>query len=94
MYLNLRTLCGLYVQDFDLIFQQPTDPIDMFCKQNSPQAQNELLREMVDFYQRAQTGERSIKDLIKMGLGYSPSGRDSLEWFPEAIEYLRAKAQN
>ncbi len=29
----LPKLCELYIQDFDLIFQEPTDPIDMFCQQ-------------------------------------------------------------
>ena len=95
MYQNLRKLCGFYIQDFDLVYKRPTDPIDQFCSQNDAQTQNEALREMIDFYQRFQAGERSHKDLVKLGLEYTPGAdRSSLKWFHDAIEYLREKMQH
>ena len=38
----LPKLCELYIQDFDLIFQEPTDPIDMFCQQHDLEDQEAL----------------------------------------------------
>jgi hypothetical protein len=94
MYRNLRKLCVCYIQDFDLVYKRPTDPIDQFCSQNNTQTQNEALREMIDFFQRFQAGERSHKDLVKMGLEYTPGAdRESLDWVRDAIEYLRVKTQ-
>ena len=78
------------------MYKRPTDAIDQFCSQNDTQTQNEALREMIDFYQRAQAGELSVKDLVRMGLGYIPAADgdpNSLDWFHDAIEYLRAKTQ-
>jgi hypothetical protein len=94
MYEHLRDLCGFYLQDWDLVYKAPTDPIDQFRSQTDAQSQIETLREMVDFYQRFQAGERSHKDLVKMGLEYTPGAdRESLDWFRDAIGYLRARTQ-
>jgi len=91
---GLRRLCELYIQDHDLIYEKATDPIDMFCRQNGPQAQEELLREMVEFYEDTKSGKKTLQDLINMGLGWVPGDWNTFDWFRSAIEYLRAKLQD
>jgi hypothetical protein len=98
MYRYLPTLCGFYIQDWDLVYKQPAEAIDQFCAQNDAQVQVETLGEVIDFYRRAQAGEQSVKDLVGLGLGlglgYMPGGPTSLDWFRDAIDYLRARTQN
>jgi hypothetical protein len=88
----LKTLCELYSQDFDLIFEQDTDPIDMFCEQHSLADQEALLRQMKDFYHGVLLGKNSIRDLVGLGLEYVPEGDRSLRsWMPRLIAYLEGK---
>ena len=88
----LPKLCELYIQDFDLIFQEATDPIDMFCQQYDLEDQEALLNELKKFYQEALSGTKSIMDLVEMGLEYVPSTeRDPRTWLLAVIEYLSAK---
>lgn len=91
MFKYLKTLCELYSQDFDLLFERATDPIDMFCEQYGTQAQNGLLREMITFYRDTQSGERTLKDLVDMGLEWDPGDGNSFDWFRSLIDYLEAK---
>ncbi len=55
----LPKLCELYIQDFDLIFQEPTGPIDMFCQQHDLEDQEALLSELKMFHQEALSGTKS-----------------------------------
>lgn len=88
----LQKFCQLYGQDFDLIFDQDTDPIDLFCQQHSLQAQEELLGQLKDFYEGVLPGRNSIRDLVEMGLEYVPEGDRSLRtWMPRLIKYLEEK---
>jgi hypothetical protein len=88
----LPKLCELYIQDFDLIFQEPTDPIDMFCQRYNLEDQEVLLNELKTFHQEALSGTKSIIDLVEMGLEYVPSTEhDPRAWLPSVIEYLSAK---
>ena len=85
----LQELCQLYTQDFDLIFQRDTDPIDLFCQQHNIQAQEELLSQLKEFYEGILSGRKSIRDLINMGLEYTPgTERNPQTWLPPLIEYL------
>ncbi len=88
----LPKLCELYIQDFDLIFQEPTDPIDMFCQQHDLEDQEVLLNELNKFHQDAISGTKSIENLINMGMEYIPGiEHDPRTWLPALIEYLGAK---
>jgi hypothetical protein len=88
----LRELCELYTQDFDLVFQRDTDPVDLFCKQHNLQAQQELLGQLKEFYDGVLSGRNSIGDLVEMGLEYVPEGDRSLaSWVPRLIKYLEGK---
>jgi CdiI immunity protein len=88
----LQELCELYIQDFELVFEEPTDPIDMFCQQHSLEDQEALLNELKKFLQEAVSGTKSIMDLVEMGLEYIPGvDHDPRTWLPALIEYLSAK---
>lgn len=88
----LPKLCELYIQDFDLIFQEPTGPIDMFCQRYDMEDQEALLSELKKFHQQALSGTKSIENLVNMGLEYVPStDHDPMVWLPAVIEYLSAK---
>lgn len=89
----LEALCQHYGQDFDLVFEKDTDPIDLFCRQHDVKAQQELLREMVEFYEGTQCGRNSLADLVSMGLEYRPGNRESFDWFRKLIEYLSEKSR-
>src|SRR5271166_6449396 len=45
MMTMLQELCKFYTQDFDMIFERDTDPIDLFCQQDPVDAQEVLLDE-------------------------------------------------
>lgn len=82
----------MYVQDFDVIFERDTDPIDLFCMQHSAQVQKQLLQEMKDFYQEVLAGKKRLKNIVNMGLGYLPWNDHSPEvWLPLLIRYLEKK---
>ncbi|HEY7578816.1 MAG TPA: hypothetical protein VH855_14575 [Acetobacteraceae bacterium] len=88
----LPKLYELYIQDFDLIFQEPTGPIDMFCQRYDLQDQEALLNELKKFHQEAVSGTKTIENLVNMGLEYVPSTEhDPGTWLPAVIEYLSAK---
>ena len=88
----LQELCELYTQDFDLVFQPGTDPIDLFCQQHDVQAQEELLQQMKEFHQGILSGTKSVLDLVNMGLEYIPSTeRDPRTWLPHLIKYLEGR---
>ena len=55
------------------------------------QVQEELLREMVEFYEGTKSGKKSLQDLINMGLEWVPGDWNTLDWFRAAIDHLRAK---
>ena len=42
----LETLFEMYVQDFDIIFEYDTHPIDLFCKQHTVEEQRHRLQDM------------------------------------------------
>ncbi len=82
----------LYLQDFDLVFEKDTDPIDMFCQQHDERDQRELLRHLTDFYAGVLLGRRSIRELVAMGLEYMPGDEQHPEtWMPRLIQYLEEK---
>jgi hypothetical protein len=85
---HLERLCQHYSQDFDLIFERETDPIDLFCQQHGLEDQRELLREMIAFYEGAVSGKSSLTDLVNMGLEYVPGDPESFAWLRSLIEYL------
>ena|SRR6185437_1594377 len=88
----LQQLCELYTQDFDLIFQRDTDPIDLFCQQHNIQVQTELLSQLKEFYESVLSGRESVRDLINMGLEYVPGAeRDPRTWLPPLIKYLEGR---
>lgn len=88
----LEKFCELYTQDFDLVFEQDTDPVDLFCQQHSVQDQMMLLRQLRDFYEGVLVGRKSIRHLASMGLEYIPGNdRDPKVWLPPLIEYLERK---
>jgi hypothetical protein len=87
----LEELCQHYSQDFDVIFERETDPIDLFCQQHDRGAQRELLHEMTEFYEGVLSGKKSMLDLINMGLEYVPGNRESFTWFLSLIEHLKNK---
>ena len=87
-----RKLCELYMQDFDLVFQQETDPIDLFCQQHDVSDQKKLLAQMKSFYEGILSGKNSLNDLREMGLEYVPSDDlDPAVWLPPLIEHLEGK---
>lgn len=88
----LRELCMLYIQDFDVVFERETDPIDLFCEQHSRQAQEQLLDELRRYHADLRSGRRSIKDLVSMGMEYMPGDELQPEtWLPHLITYLEEK---
>jgi hypothetical protein len=92
MYSLLGELFQLYTQDFDLLYDQYTDPIDIFCLQHNVQEQKELLQEMKILYQEILSGEKSNRDLRNMGLEYIPGDDLSpMAWLPPLIRYLEGK---
>jgi hypothetical protein len=91
----LRKLCGFYIQDFDLIYERDTDPIDQFCNQHNVREQKEALGQLKDFREGVLAGKKTIRDLDKMGLGYFPSDDQDLEaWLLRVINYLGEKIAN
>lgn len=92
MYQKLPDLLQLYSQDFDLIFQRDTDPIDYYCAQHSAQEQGDLLTEMNEVYQEVLRGEKSISDFVSMGLEYVPGeDRSPKSWLPRLIKHLEIR---
>jgi glucose-6-phosphate isomerase len=95
MYRMLAELCGFYIQDHDLIYEQDTDPIDQFCEQHNVREQREALAQMKDFREAVLAGKRTLQDLVYMGLGWHPlGGRDLATWLQRLIDYLEAKIAN
>jgi len=92
MYRRLTELFQLYTQDFDLLYERYTDPIDLFCLQHTPQEQRELLQEMQSFYREILLTTKSTRDLRDLGLEYIPGDDPSPEaWLPLLIGYLETK---
>lgn len=88
----LEKFCQLYTQDFDLVFERDTDPVDLFCQQHSPQDQMLLLQQLRDFYTGVLAGRKSIRHLESLGLEWAPGDDpDSKTWLPRLIEYLEQK---
>ena len=88
----LEELCGFYIQDFDLIYERDTDPIDQFCDQHDIREQKEALGQLKDFRESALAGKKTVRDLVDMGLGYIPNDSQDLEtWLPRMIDYLEHK---
>jgi len=59
-----RILCKffeLYVQDFDLVFEKATDPIDLFCQQNSRDTQRQLLIELNELRTQIFEGKKTLR---------------------------------
>jgi len=48
----MRELMIMYVQDFDIVFEEITDPVELFCRQHNARERNQLLIEMKDFLRR------------------------------------------
>jgi hypothetical protein len=88
----LREFWRLYVQDFDVVFERNTDPIDLFCQQHSRQAQEELLDELRGFCAEVLAGRRSVADLVNLGLEYMPGDEQHPEtWLPQLVKYLEER---
>ena len=88
----LQALCELYMQDFDLVFQRETDPIDLFCQQHDARDQKELLARMRRFHEGVLSGENSLNDLRAMGLEYIPGDDPNpAAWLPPLIRHLEKK---
>ena len=88
----LRELCMLYVQDFDVVFERDTDPLDLFCKQHNKRAQEHLLNELRSFCSDVLAGRRSVRDLVGMGLEYMPGDEHHPEtWLPKLVKYLEER---
>ena len=90
----MRELMIMYVQDFDIVFEEITDPVELFCRQHNARERNQLLIEMKDFYADVLAGKRSARDLIRLGLEYVPHGDWTLRsWFPKLIGYLETQPE-
>ena len=88
----LREFCRLYVQDFDVVFEHDTDPIDLFCQQHSRKAQEQLLDDLRGFCADVLAGRRSLGDLVDLGLEYMPGDEQHPEtWLPQLVKYLEAR---
>ena len=82
------------MQDFDLVFEHVTDPVDLFCSQHDVAEQNHLVAEMKEFYEEVVQGKKSITDLYAKGLEYIPNGDESMRsWFPILIERLESRLE-
>jgi len=82
----------LYIQDFDLVFDRDIDPVDLFCQQHDERDQQELLRHLTDFYAGVLSGQRSIQELVDLGLEYVPGDEQHPEtWMPRLIERLKER---
>jgi hypothetical protein len=91
----LRTLCGFYSQDHDLLYERDTDPIDQFCDQHNVREQKEALGQLKDFRESVLAGKKTIRDLVNMGLEWFPSeDKDLDKWLLRLINYLEAKLAN
>jgi hypothetical protein len=52
------------------------------------------MAEMTEFHARYAAGEQSVKDLVRMGMGYTPGAAEKpVKWFGELVDYLRAKVE-
>jgi hypothetical protein len=95
MYRMLAELCGFYIQDYDLIYERDTDPIDQFCDQHTVRDQKEALAQLKDFREAVLAGKRTLQDLVYMGLGWHPLGDlDLATWLQRLIDYLEGKIAN
>jgi hypothetical protein len=91
----LAELCGFYIQDYDLIYERDTDPIDQFCDQHNVREQMEALAQLIDFRGGVLAGKRTVHDLVYMGLGWYPNvGLDLATWLQRLIDCLREKIAN
>ena len=92
MTILLQKLCELYVRDFDLVFQQGSDPVDLFCQQHDARDQRAWLGQVKGFHKEVLLGKKSIKDLRKMGLEYVPDDEpDPATWLPLPVGHLEGK---
>jgi len=87
----LEKLFEMYTQDFDIVWEKDTDPIDLFCLQHTAQQQTQLLSEMKDLYQDVLSGQKTLRDIINMGLEYVPDVRSPELWLPPLIKHLEKK---
>jgi hypothetical protein len=90
----LEDLFKWYVQDFDIVFERDTDPIDVFCQQHTDDEQRQLLKELRELYDDVLHGRASMRTILDMGLGYVPEGKSSPEaWLPRLGDYLERKIE-
>jgi hypothetical protein len=95
MYRILAEFFGFFIQDFDLIYERDTDPIDQFCSQHTIRDQKEALVQLKDFREAVLAEKRTVQDLVRMGLEWYPSDDHGLAtWLQRLIDYLEGKIAN
>jgi hypothetical protein len=88
----LEDLFVWYVQDFDIVFERDTDPIDQFCEQHKKEEQVQLLSELRELYGEVLIGTKTWRDVRALGLEYWPAGlRNPQALLFRLLEHLEAR---
>jgi hypothetical protein len=85
----------MYVQDFDIVFECDTDPIDLFCQQHTIEEQRQLLQDMRKLCDDLIHGRATLRTITSLGLEYVPEGNRALPqtWLTRFSDYLEAKIE-
>ncbi len=92
----LEELFQWYSQDFDLLFDEDTGPVDEFWLQHTGEEERKcLLVELKLLYSDIVSGKGTLRDIRDMGLEYQPGGtRDPKKWLPMLIEYVEERLRS
>jgi len=88
----LEELFIAYGQDFDLVFTNETEPIDLFCQQHVRAEQKQLISDLEQLHEDVLAGRKTLLDIRSLGLEYVPNGeRDASIWLSRFIAHLRMR---